>query len=195
MKILRDETGQVFLGLATNTQTVKPSTDPQPGADITAPAAVASTSTARPTQHCSFYCRYCDAVLFLPHDQLGLAFAAPVLRRTSLRAIGAVCGSCHHVAVFSLFRGIPGFDTRHKLAAVPRVGNTVLVDMLHCGEESCDHPLPLFVTSEDRLTGDAIKEQGQAWDWDQLTCASGHRIRRPVWLYDRNPLIFPQPLK
>lgn len=196
MKILRDETGQVILGLATDTQAAAAPSDSQPAASFQEePRAVPAARTARPTPHCCFHCRYCDAVISLPHDRLGLAFAAPVLRCTNVRSVGAVCGTCHHVAGYSLFRGAHGYDTRHKLAAVHPAGNTILVDMLRCDEETCPHPLPLFVTAEGALTGDAVKDLGKAWDWDGLTCAHGHRIRRPMWLYDRKPLIFPPPLK
>ncbi len=201
MKILRDETGQAFLGLATYTQGAVSQSNSQPAvpnmrmADGGSSASSASSSTARPTQHCCFYCQYCDALISLPHDRLGLAFAAPVLRRTDVRAIGTICGSCHHVAIYSLFRGTNGFDTRHKIAPLPPTGKTLLADMLHCDEETCTHPLPLFVTAEGELTGDAVKDLGKAWDWDGLTCASGHRIRQPMWLYDTRSLHFPPQLK
>ena len=158
-------------------------------------ASSASPSTARPTQHCCFHCRYCDAVISLPHDRLGLAFAPPSVRRTDVRAIGVVCESCHHVAVYSLFRGTHGFDTRHKIVPMPPAGKTLLVDMLRCDEETCTHPLPLFLTAEGDLTGDAVKDLGKSWDWDELTCASGHRIRRPAWLYDTKALVFLPQLK
>ncbi len=201
MKILRDETGQAFLGLATYTQTAVRPTNSQPAAaemrmaDAGSFASSASSSTARPTQHCCFHCQYCDAVISLPHDRLGLAFAAPAVRRTDVRAIGTICGSCHHVAIYSLFRGTHGFDTRHKIAPMPPTVKTLLVNMLHCDEETCTHPLPLIVTSEGgELTSDVVKDLGKAWDWDGLTCASGHRIRRPAWLYDAKPLIFLPPL-
>lgn len=189
MKILRDETGQVFLGIATDTQTATTPTTSQPVAPI--PAAPG----ARPTQHCCFHCSSCDAIINLPHDRLGLTFAAPVLRRTDARSIGTVCNSCHRVAGYSLFRGAHGYDTRHKLDAVQPAGKTVLVDILHCDEETCTNPLPLFLTSEEELTGEAVKELGRSWEWDDLTCASSHRIRRPNWLYERKPLIFPPQLK
>ena len=189
MKILRDETGEVTLGLATNTQTAATPFNPEP-----IPPAAASR-TVRPTQHCCFQCNSCEAIISLPHNRLGLAFAAPVLRRTDVRSIGTVCPSCHHVGVFSLFRGACGYDTRHKLAAVEPDGNTLLIDMLRCDEETCAHPLPLFLTSQGELRGEAVKELGRGWEWAGLTCASGHRIRRPNWLYDRQPLIFPQALK
>ena len=196
MKILRDETGHLLLGLATDNQSATKPTEPPPvSLSVEEPGRAPEVSRARPTQHCCFHCRYCDAVISLPHDGLGLAFAAPVLRRTDVRSVGAVCSECHHVAGYSLFRGAHGYDTRHKLEAASPAGNTILVAMLRCDEETCTHPLPLFVTAEGELTGNAVKDLGKAWDWDELTCASGHRIRRPIWLYDRKPLIFPPPLK
>lgn len=191
MKILRDETGQVLLGLATDTQAA--ATNHQPTAR--SGERMAPTSAARPTQHCCFHCHYCDALISLPHDKLGLAFAAPALRRTDLRAIAAVCGACHHVGIYSLFRGTHGYDTRHNLALMPAAGEAVLVDVLHCNEETCAHPLPLFVTADGALTGDVVKDDGKGWDWSELTCAAGHRVRRPGWLYDTRPLNFPAPLK
>ncbi|MGB6191783.1 MAG: hypothetical protein WBF42_04895 [Terracidiphilus sp.] len=193
MKILRDETGQVLLGLATDTQAATAVTGLQSAARSAERSA--PTSTARPTQHCCFHCHSCDALISLPHDKLGLAFAAPVLRRTETRAIGAVCGACHHVGIYSLFRGTHGYDTRHNVAPMPAAGNTVLVDVLHCEEETCAHPLPLFVTAAGTLTGDMVKDDGNGWDWSELTCAAGHRIRRPRWLYDTRSLHFPPQLK
>jgi hypothetical protein len=201
MKILRDESGHVLLGLVTDAQPATKPTEPQrpvqPTVEPDQPSAgVPAVDTAlRPTPHSCFHCSWCDAILTLPHDRLGLAFAAPVLRRIDARSIGTVCSSCQHVAGYSLFRGAYGYDTRHKLAPVQPAGVTVLVDMLRCDEETCTYPLPFFLTSDGPLTGAAVKDLGLSWDWDNLTCASGHRIRRPIWLYDRKPLVFPPQLK
>jgi hypothetical protein len=150
---------------------------------------------ARATQHCCFYCRWCAAVIPLPHDRLGLMFAGPAIRRINVRSLATVCSSCSHVATYSLFRGAKGYDTRHKLTSIQPVGTTMLVDWLRCEEKSCAYPLPLFVCSEAELTGGSVKEIASGWDWDDLTCASGHPILRPVWLWEKRPLEFPAQLK
>jgi hypothetical protein len=121
-------------------------------------------------------------------------FAGPAVRRVNVRSIATACPSCRHVAGYSLFRGGFGYDTRHKLTIVKPVGTTALVDWLHCEEESCAYPLPLFITSEAEVTGDSIKEFARSWDWQDLTCVSGHPIRLPIWVSDKAPHQFPAQL-
>jgi hypothetical protein len=145
-------------------------------------------------QHCCFYCSSCAAIISLPHDRLGLMFAGPAIRRVNVRSIATVCSSCRLVAGYSLFRGAYGYDTRHKLASIQPVGATTLVDWLHCTEVSCEYPLPLFVHSEAPLTGEMMQEIAKVWDWDELTCMSGHKILRPAWLYEKKSIAFPTQL-
>jgi hypothetical protein len=156
---------------------------------------VSQPTQARASQHCCFYCRWCAAVVPLPHDRLGLMFAGPAIRRINMRSLATVCNSCNHVATYSLFRGAKGYDTRHKLAATQPVGATVLVDWLRCEEKSCPYPLPLFVCSEPEVTRENLRETARPWEWDEVTCASGHPILRPLWLYEKRPLEFPAQLK
>ena len=133
--------------------------------------------------------------MHLPHDKMGMAFAGPFLRKIETRSIGAVCGACAHVAGFSLFRGCYGFDTRNKLVDVAPNGKTALVDWLQCEEPTCTFQLPLFVTTENELTGERAKELAASWDWSELQCIAGHKIKAPLWIYERAPYELPKLLK
>jgi hypothetical protein len=155
----------------------------------------AESAVLRIMQHCCFHCSSCPAIISLPHHRLGLMFAGPAIRRVDVRSIATVCSSCRLVGGYSLFRGAYGYDTRHKLASVQPAGSTTLVDWLHCEEESCEHPLPLFLHSEADLSAEIVQEIAKAWDWDGLTCMSGHNILRPTWLYEKRGLQFPAQLK
>ena len=157
-------------------------------------ARAAPAGSARATQHCCFHCSWCNGIIALPHDRLGLVFGGPAIRRFNARSIATVCGSCRHVGGFSLFRGCAGFDTRHKLAPVHAMGTTRMVDLLHCEEETCTATLPLFVASESALTSEKVQELAKGWDWKGLTCASTHPVHKPVWLTDGKPLRFPAEL-
>ncbi len=74
-----------------------------------------------------------------------------------------------------MFRGCRGFDTRHKIVHAQMSADPVLLTWLHCVEKSCTARVPLFVnaTPERPLEGTSAGD----WLWDDLTCASGHRIR------------------
>jgi hypothetical protein len=161
-----------------------------------APATFLGTgSSVRMTQHCCFHCTWCEAIISLPHDRLGLVFGGPAIRRYSARSIATVCGACHHVGGYSLFRGCAGFDTRHKLSPAPVAGITRLVDLLRCEEATCAFALPLFVTSERALTSEAAQELAKGWAWEGLKCATGHHVHPPAWVADGKPLRFPAELK
>lgn len=168
---------------------------PSPAVVEVAPAISSGGNGARATQHCCFHCTWCEGIISLPHDRLGLMFGGPAIRRFNARSVATVCGSCGHVGGFSLFRGCAGFDTRHKLAPVPAAGTTSLVDLLHCEEATCASALPLFISSERALTTGAAQELAKNWDWEGLKCASGHPVRKPEWLTKGKLLQFPAELK
>ncbi len=182
MGILRDESGNVLVlpvpwGVRGNS---KPS-EQGSGTPSRPEAAGVAISSRRPIQHCSFVCVWCEAPIALPHETLGLAFGHPSARRIEARSIATVCNSCNHVADYSLFRGCHGFDTRHKLVSSHAVGRTILVETLHCEEKTCAAAVPFYVT----LSSDPSEDEGRnmvaRWQWKELACASGHRIR-PVTL-------------
>ncbi|GEM_PF-1258966 len=196
MKLLRDESGELLI--LTPRDAASPSVFPDTGTRVAAkakqpiPFAVARRAA---TQHCRFFCRWCDSVILLPHDRIGQPFASPFLRRIEARAIATVCDSCSHVAAFSLFRGSPGYDTRHSLMPAEPQGEIVLVDWLKCEESTCSYPMPLFVTPREPLSVDSVKALAQRWNWDELTCASGHCILAPLWIFGRAPYRCPAQLR
>jgi hypothetical protein len=189
MKILRDASGHVLIFAPPFGLRAKPispvHTSPAiQKAEVACPPVTANPPVAAvraEAQHCRFYCRWCESTIMLPHDKLGNPFANPYLRKIEVRAIATVCASCNHVAGFSLFRGCYGYDTRYGLVSAQLAGNTVLVDWLRCNEKTCIFPLPLFVTSNEELTGEMAKELARDWLWDGLTCTSGHPIVPPDW--------------
>ena len=118
---------------------------------VTRPPAVTVPAV---TSHCCFFCQWCSSPILLAHDQMGLPFAHPSLRRIEVRSVASVCRSCNHVASYSLFRGCSGFDTRHKLMLAPTAGKTILLEWLQCDASSCPFRVPLFVNFDDDLSAE-----------------------------------------
>lgn len=140
----------------------------------------ASVETAIP--HCCFYCSWCRSEILLPHDSLGYAFGGPMIRKIETRSIGTVCTACAHAAAYSLFRGCPGYDTRHKFVESSAKGRTLLVDWLPCIEDSCVFPLPFFVVFDNEFTQENLKERAAQWIWSDVTCSVSHVVQPPAWL-------------
>ena len=126
--------------------------------------------------HCCFVCAWCGEPVLLPNDRIGAPFGNPDARKIEVRSIATVCHRCKHIGNYSMFRSCRGFDTRHRIAHAPNNGRTALLHWLQCDESTCSARVPLFVRfGEDES---AEKESAAAWLWDDLTCASGHRIRQ-----------------
>jgi hypothetical protein len=171
MKLLRDESGYVlvlrrpqilFGGKAAEEE-------------VSAPAqAIPVMETARcAVPHCCFYCTWCGNAILLPHDRIGSPFGNPDARKIDVRSIATVCHACRHIGNYSMFRACRGFDTRHKIMHSPNQGETALLTWLQCVESTCTARVPFFA----RLDDDSSAAQAAVWLWDELTCASGHRIR------------------
>lgn len=163
--------------------------------EVTVVATPQRLAARRPIQHCKLYCRWCNTAILLPHERLGMTFAQPALRKLEARTIASVCSHCGHVSTLSMFRGLPGFDTRNTLVTAEPDGDTVLVDWLKCDEPTCSFALPLFVRTDEWLTGDRAKELASKWDWHELTCAAGHKVQSPLWVWDTKPYTLPDPIR
>jgi hypothetical protein len=195
MKLWSDQSGNALVFAIASEKEAASQQEPVHGTLEVVPALSVPESSVRATPHCCFHCTWCEGIIALPHDRLGLMFGGPAIRRFNARSIATVCGSCRHVGGYSLFRGCAGFDTRHKLAPVHAAGTTRLVDLLHCEEATCASALPLFVASERGLTSETVHELAKCWDWEGLTCASGHPVHKPEWLMYGKELRFPAELK
>lgn len=134
--------------------------------------------------HCCFHCAQCGTPILLPHDGLGLPFGGPLVRRIEARSIGTVCPMCDKAGTYSLFHGCPGYNTRHRFVAARPRGNTVLLDWLHCEEQSCASPLPFFATFADQETEAELSTRAAGWNWEELLCTAGHTVKAPRWLFD-----------
>lgn len=176
-KLLFDESGyvlvlrkpQVFLGSVTAEKELNQELPVQ-----TVGAVSEKPSCAVP--HCCFYCTWCGHPVLLPNDRIGSPFSNPDARKLDARSIATVCHNCKHIGNYSMFRSCRGFDTRHKIMHTPHSGNTVLLTWLHCVESTCTARVPFFVNLE---AAAAPEEMHTAeWLWDELTCASGHRIKQ-----------------
>ena len=170
----------------------KDSVDKKPSLVRTEPSEPAQLHPYEPAidievPHCCFFCSYCSARILLPHDSLGFAFGGPMIRKIEARSVGTVCASCGHVGTFSLFRGCHGYDTRHRFVPSFLQGRTVLVDWLACQAESCVFKLPFFVTYDDALTAENLKEWAPKWLWEELACSVGHPIPAPKWIFEMRP--------
>lgn len=196
MKPLRDESGEVLILTPRDAapRAVSPDTAHHVPAKVSQPAPFVVARRAA-TVHCRFFCRWCDSVILLPHERIGQPFASPFLRKIEVRAIATVCDSCSHVAPFSLFRGGPGFDTRHNLVPAEPQDEIVLVDWLKCEESTCSFPLPLFVLQRQPPSVETEKELALHWHWDELCCAAGHPILAPLWIIGRVPYQVPAQLR
>jgi hypothetical protein len=197
MTILHDESGQILILTPPYGVKTKPASAEVLSsgiAEANSPRHPQGFSAAR-TSHCSFCCRWCGAQILLPHQSLGFPFANPVIRRIEARSIAAVCGSCNKVSNYSLFRGCPGYDTRYKLTEAQAEGKTFLADWLRCDEASCSFSLPLFLTSGDEVSGEKAQEIGGNWNWEELTCQSGHSVHPPRWPLEAEPFQLPPDLR
>jgi hypothetical protein len=173
MKFLRNDGGHIFIFRGPSSQASVTAAS-EHASVAPAPPAVAAPAVA---SHCCFICRSCGSPILLPHDQMGMPFAHPSLRRIEVRTIAAVCTSCHHIDNYSLFRGCPGFNTRHKLMPAPTAGTTSLLEWLHCDGSGCPFRVPLFVTFDRDLSREKRSSIAANWFWQDLTCIAGHRIR------------------
>lgn len=126
--------------------------------------------------HCCFYCAWCDHPVLLPNDRIGSPFGNPDARKLDVRSIATVCLHCKHICNFSMFRACRGYDTRHKIMHAPNSGDTLLLNWLHCVESTCTARVPLFVKKENGDHADEIHPE--EWLWDELSCASGHAVKR-----------------
>jgi hypothetical protein len=153
-------------------------TAPDEPVDVAAHPAALPPAAPAVTSHCCFYCQTCGSPILLPHDQMGLPFAQPSLRRIEVRTIATVCTSCNHISNHSLFRGCPGYDTRNKLMPAPTSGRTVLALWLQCDGSDCPFRVPLFVNLDSDLSNESYAGLVANWIWDDLTCIAGHNLRR-----------------
>lgn len=190
MRFLREDRGELLV------MPSREQTPPSVAPGAVAPAAAPHTTPHRAaTPHCRFFCRWCGSVILLPHERMGLPFGGPYLRRIEVRSVATACEACGHVSNFSLFRGSPGFDTRHGLVPVEPRGELVLLDWLKCAEESCSYPLPLFAQPKAPLIAEDVPELASRWNWDELVCAMGHRILTPTWVFGRPVYRFPAQIR
>jgi hypothetical protein len=185
MKLLRDEGGYAAALRNPFAHWSKTTTTEQ-SAEPAAPSVTERKAVAAVTLHCCFFCQCCNSPILLPHDQIGLPFAQPSLRRIEVRTIASVCKSCNQVGTYSLFRGCPGFDTRHKITPAPAAGKTILVEWLECDAAGCPFQVPLFVNFDSDLSPEDAAKFVASWVWNDLVCISGHRIRRRVSAPHRN---------
>jgi len=175
MSLLRDESGYVLVlrrphYIFTGETAEKELEAPQPASTVQA------ARTARCSMpHCCFYCSWCGEPILLQHDRMGSPFGFPDARKIDVRSVATVCFACRHIGNYSMFRGCRGFDTRHKIEQAQVSGDLVLLNWLHCVEKTCAARVPLFVKHGSESLLDETEAAG--WLWDELTCASGHRIK------------------
>src|SRR5579863_6302775 len=172
MKLLSDESGYVLVmrspSLLVGGNTVeKESGEVKPAqTNRTAPTPICSVP------HCCFYCAWCGQPILLPNDRIGSPFGHPDARKIDIRSIATICHNCKHIGNYSMFRACRGFDTRHKVMHSPIEGQTVLLHWLQCVERTCPDRVPLFAS----IGAGTPETEAASWLWDELTCASGHKI-------------------
>jgi hypothetical protein len=176
MKLLRDESGYVLVMRGPQVLAGGRAAEKESLAIRPAQTECAVEAPACSVPHCCFYCAWCGQTILLPNDRIGSPFGHPDARKIEIRSIATVCHNCKHIGNYSMFRACRGFDTRHKVMHSPIKGQTVLLHWLQCVEETCPDRVPLFANLEgDAPTGEA---EAAEWLWDELTCASGHSIRK-----------------
>lgn len=174
MKLLRDESGYVLVLGRPHLAVVgrveeKEQESPAPAREL---PAVSRASCALP--HCCFYCSWCGEPILLPHDRIGSPFGNPDARKIDVRSIATVCAKCKHIGNYTMFRGLRGYDTRHKIMLTIGGGTTFLLNWLECTEKTCMARVPLFVRFDQEHPEET---QVTEWLWDELTCAHGHGIK------------------
>jgi hypothetical protein len=176
MKLLSDESGYVLVMRGSELLVSgKADTERLPAAEpVKRERAVETPVCSVP--HCCFYCGWCGQPILLPNDRIGSPFGHPDARKIDVRSIATVCNNCKHIGNYSMFRACRGFDTRHRVTHSPIKGQTVLLHWLQCVESTCPERVPLFASLEGETP--AGEAEATEWLWDELTCASGHPIRR-----------------
>jgi hypothetical protein len=178
IKLLKDESGHVIV--LTAPYPSRGRTAPEQTRQELEPSAVANPSQAavQPvTAHCCFHCKWCGSQILLPHSKMGLPFGDQSARRIDVRSVATICGGCKHVDCYSMFRGARGYDTRNKLVQAPLAGDTICVAWLKCEIKDCPFPVPLFTTIDNDLSVEETNSLSTKWVWEEVTCASGHRIK------------------
>ena len=191
MKFFRDERGEATILAPWFGFGIRRKETDQPGLN----EALAQTAPIVAAALCKMHCAWCGSEQLLPHAELGYAFGNPEKRRMEARSVGSVCGVCHHVSGFSMFRGNYGYDTRNMFVDAVVTGRTLLLDWLRCNEPTCAQPLPLFLHSDEQLDGIQIHNAARGWLWNDLTCAQDHPIAPPAWVYDRSFFHLPPQFK
>ncbi len=174
MKLLRDESGYVLVMRRPSLLGSGEAIEREPRVIKPSQAERAVETPVCSVPHCCFYCTWCGQPILLPNDRIGSPFGHPDARKIEVRSIATVCHSCKHIGNYSMFRACRGFDTRHKVMHSPIQGQTVLLHWLHCVEATCPDRVPLFA----RIDMPAGEPEAIEWIWDELTCASGHAIRK-----------------
>jgi uncharacterized Zn-finger protein len=128
-----------------------------------------------------FHCKTCHKPIPLPSETLErtLEYLALSVKDASLAAVA--CHHCNHVHIYALKNTEPLTDDAAGVEpASDESSGMEFVASLLCDAEGCDAPLPLFAEWSATTTPAEKQTAAAAWRWADMTCQSGHPIRKPV---------------
>jgi hypothetical protein len=126
-----------------------------------------------------FHCKSCEYTMSLRAETLGHTFGTPKLRLLDADSVAIACPKCKHVSNYSLLRGSPGYNPQDDVGWGRPHMETVPLEPLRCEVEGCTTPLPLFAMWSATATEEVRKADRSTWQWENLHCPLGHRIKTP----------------
>jgi uncharacterized Zn-finger protein len=117
----------------------------------------------------------------LPSETLVRTLEDLALPSKDASLVAVACHYCQHVHTYALTNMEPPADDAEGMETGSNRGADMeFVATLLCDAEGCDIPLPLFASWSGTTTPAEQQTAAAAWRWTDLTCPSGHPIRKPV---------------
>src|SRR5262245_22913089 len=128
-----------------------------------------------------FHCKTCDKPILLPFETLGRTLEDLALQSRDASLVAVACHHCQRVHTYALTNTAPlTNDAEDKEILSNQSGGMEFVATLLCDAEGCDTPLPLFAQWSATTTPAQKQTAADTWTWADMTCQSGHPIRKPL---------------
>lgn len=128
-----------------------------------------------------FHCKTCHEPILLPFETLGRTLEDLAFRSEDASLVAVACHHCQHVHTYALTNTEPLTDDAEGME-IPsnQSGGMERFATLLCDAEGCDAPLLLFAQWSATTSPAEKQTAAAAWTWADMTCQSGHPIRKPV---------------
>jgi uncharacterized Zn-finger protein len=128
-----------------------------------------------------FHCKTCHKPILLPFETLARTLEDIALQSKDASLVAVACHHCSHVHTYALTNAEPLTDDAKGMEILSnQSGDMEVVATLLCDAQGCDTPLPVFAQWSAATTPAEKQTAAAAWTWADITCQSGHPIRKPV---------------